>query len=81
MTFFWKFVDTLVYNVATICGIIVGVIQFLIRAFNENNGAAKVRKIVNQTLNLINQFTSFVYQQVNKDMLPEVKKTQRRSSK
>lgn len=81
MTFYWKFVDTLVYNVATICGFIAAVSQFLIRAFNENDGVSKVRKFVNKTLFFVNQFTSFVYNQVNKDTLPEVNKTQRRAKK
>ena len=70
MTFFWKFVDTLVRNVATISAIIVGVSQFMIRAFNENDGANKVRKFVNQTLFIVNRFTSFVYSAVNANVLP-----------
>jgi len=65
MTFYWKFVDTFVKNIATISAIIVGVSQFLIRAFNENDGANKVRKFVNQTLRLVNQFTSVMYELVN----------------
>ena len=81
MTFYWKFVDTLAYNVATICAVIVGVSQFLIRSFNQNDGASKVRKIINQTLNLTNQFTAFVDTQINKDTQVVVKKTQRRASK
>ena len=81
MTFYWKFVDTLAYNVATICAVIVGVFQFLIRSFNENDGASKVRNFVNVVLSLVNRFTAFVDTQVNKDMLPKVKKTQRRASK
>jgi hypothetical protein len=81
MTFYWKFVDTLAYNIATICAIIVGVSQFLIKSFNENDGETKVRKFINKTLHFVNQFTSFVYNQVNKDTLPEVKKTQRCASK
>lgn len=65
MTFYWKFVDTLVKNIATIAAIFVGVSQFLIRAFNENDGATKVRKLVNQTLFLVNRSTSVVYELVN----------------
>ena len=37
------FMKTLVFNVATICAIIVGLITFAIKAFNENNGAEVVR--------------------------------------
>ena len=70
MTFYWKFTDTLVKNIATISAIIVGVSQFLIRAFNENDGANKVRKFVNQTLFLVNRFTSVVYELVNANDVP-----------
>ena len=70
MTFYWTFVDTLVKNVATISAIFVGVSQFLIRAFNENDGANKVRKFINQTLFLVNSSTSTVYQLVNANALP-----------
>jgi len=80
MTFYSKFVDTLVKNIATISAVIVGVSQFLIRAFNENDGADKVRKFVNQTLRLVNYSTSVVYELVNANALPvpaiqEVKST------
>jgi hypothetical protein len=59
MTFYWKFVDTLVYNVATICAIIVGVTQFAIRAFNENNGKEKVRNLTIEVLNKIDTAIEF----------------------
>mgnify|MGYP006276096617 CR=1 FL=1 len=84
MTFYWKFVDTLVYNVATICGFIVGLSQFLIRAYNENNGADKVRKFVNQSLLLANKATSAAYVYANQDAFEqpaEVKVTQTRTRK
>ncbi len=81
MTFYWKFVDTLVYNVATICGIIVGVSQFLINSFNENDGATQVRKFITQVLFFVNGLTSKAYNKLNENTLPEVKKTQRKSSR
>jgi hypothetical protein len=80
MTFYWKFFDTLVYNVATICAFIVAVSQFLIRSFNENDGSNKVRKFINQTLLFVNRSTSTVYNFVNEDTLPEVKKPKRRAA-
>ena len=80
MTFYWKFVDTLVYNVATICGFIVGVSQFLIRAYNENDGPNKVRKFINQSLLLVNKATSAAYEYTNQDVFEEpVKVTQTRT--
>ena len=84
MTFYWTFVDTLVKNVATISAIVVGISQFLIRAFNENDGANKVRKFINQTLFLVNSSTSTVYQLVNANALPtqevKVTKTNKRTA-
>jgi hypothetical protein len=77
MTFYRKFFDTLVYNVATICGFVVAVSQFLIRSFNENDGGNKVRKFINQTLLVVNSSTSAVYNFVNEDALSEVKKPKR----
>lgn len=44
-----KFIQTLVFNVATIAAIVVGLVQFGIRAYKENNGNEKVRKVM-QTL-------------------------------
>ena len=49
-TFYWTFIDTLVYNVATIAAIVVGVCQYLIRAYNDNNGNEKVRKVIQTVL-------------------------------
>ena len=84
MTFYWTFVDTLVKNLATIAAIVVGISQFLIRAFNENDGANKVRKFINQTLFLVNRSTSTVYQLVNANALPiqevKVTKTNKRTA-
>ncbi len=59
MTFYWKFVDTLVRNIATISAIVVGVIQFLIRAFNENNGREKVRVATLQVLKFVGTLIEF----------------------
>ena len=84
MSFYWKFVDTLVYNIATISAIIVGLTQFLIRAYKENDGASKVRKGINQSLLFVNKVTSNVYELVNANALPvqdvKVTKTTKRRS-
>lgn len=53
MTFYWTFVDTLVKNVATIAAIVVGLVQFFIRSFNENNGREKVRVATLQFLKFV----------------------------
>ena len=49
-TFYWTFIDTLVFNVATISAIVVGIVQFTVRSFNENNGAEKTRKVMQTVL-------------------------------
>ena len=49
-TFYWTFIDTLVHNVATIAAIVVATVQFVIRAYNENNGNEKVRKVMQTVL-------------------------------
>ena len=84
MTYYWKFVDTLVINVATISAFIVGVTQFLIRAYKENDGANKVRKSVNQTLFFVNKVTSAAYEYANQNVIEtpvkeEVKVTTKRT--
>lgn len=59
MTFYWTFVDTLVKNIATISAIVVGVVQFLIRSFNENNGREKVRVATLQFLKFVDTLIEF----------------------
>jgi membrane-associated PAP2 superfamily phosphatase len=59
MTFYWKFVDTLVHNIATISAIVVGVIQFFIRSFNENNGREKVRAATLQFMKFVDTLIEF----------------------
>jgi len=48
-----KFTQTLMYNLATIAAIVVGLSQFLIRAWNENNGTQKTRKVIQTVLAFI----------------------------
>jgi hypothetical protein len=38
-----KFYQTLIFNVATLTAIVVGIVQFAVRSFNENNGKERVR--------------------------------------
>lgn len=80
MLFTQKFYQTLVFNVATVSAIVVGIFQFAVRAFNENNGAEKVRKVVNKTLFYINKLTAKVYEATNADTLPPVKNNKRRAA-
>jgi hypothetical protein len=52
-----KFTQTLLFNVATISAIVVGIVQFAVRAYNENNGNEKVRKVMQTVLVFINTNT------------------------
>ena len=48
-----KFIQTLVFNVATIAAIVVAIVQFSIRAWKENNGNEKVRVVINNILRVL----------------------------
>jgi hypothetical protein len=48
-----KFYQTLIFNVATISAIVVGIFQFLVRAYQENNGEKKVRKVIQTVLQFV----------------------------
>jgi len=49
-----KFYQTLIFNVATISAIIVGISQFAVRNFNDNNGKEKVRQFILQVVKFMN---------------------------
>ena len=49
-TFYWTFIDTLILNIATIAAIVVAIVQFAVRAYKDNNGAEKVRKVMQTVL-------------------------------
>jgi hypothetical protein len=48
-----KFYQTLVLNIATIAAIVVGIVQFSVRAYNENNGPEKTRKVIQTVLQFV----------------------------
>jgi membrane-associated PAP2 superfamily phosphatase len=75
-----KFIQTLIHNVATIAAIVVGIAQFLVRAYKENNGDQKVRQFVIRILHLVNTLTSKIYQVLDHDV-PPVKAAQRRTKR
>ena len=50
-----KFIQTLLFNVATISAIVVGIVQFAVRAYNENNGNEKVRKVMQTVLAFVDK--------------------------
>lgn len=57
--FYWSFIDTLILNVATIAAIVVGIAQFAIRAYKENNGNEKVRKVMQTVLAFVDTLVEY----------------------
>jgi hypothetical protein len=71
-----KFYQTLVFNVATIAAIVVGLYQFAVRAYVENNGAEKVRKVIQTVLQFVDTIVSQLQALVDTDV-PVVKVAQK----
>ena len=71
-----KFYQTLVLNVATIAAIVVGLYQFAVRAFNDNNGAKKTRKVIQTVLQFVNDIANQLQSFVDIDV-PVVKLAQK----
>ena len=63
-----KFYQTLVLNVATIAAIVVGLVQFAVRAYNENNGEEKTRKVMQTVLQFVNTIITKLQAQLNSDV-------------
>ena len=63
-----KFYQTLVLNVATIAAIVVGLVQFAVRAYNENNGEEKTRKVIQTVLQFVNTIITKLQAQLNSDV-------------
>lgn len=63
-----KFIQTLVYNVATIAAIVVAIVQFMIRAYKENNGTENVRKVTVTVLAFVDNILDQIQQNLNQDM-------------
>jgi hypothetical protein len=71
-----KFYQTLVFNVATIAAIVVGIVQFSVRAYKENNGNEKVRRVIQTVLRFINTIVTQLLAVVDTDV-PVVKVAQK----
>lgn len=71
-SFYWTFVNTLIFNVATIAAIAVGIVQFAVRAYKENNGAEKTRKVIQTVLQFVDTIVGQLQEQMNTDV-PVVK--------
>ena len=71
-----KFYQTLVLNVATIAAIVVGIVQFAVRSYKENNGSEKTRKVMQTVLQFVDTINSQLLTQINTDV-PVVKVAQK----
>ncbi len=76
-----KFYQTLVFNVATICAIVVGLYQFAVRAYNENNGNEKVRKVMQTVLVFINTNTERLMAQLTEPITVPVQQLSTKRAK
>ncbi len=76
-----KFTQTLLFNLATISAIVVGIVQFAVRAYKENNGNEKVRKVMQTILVFINTNTERLMVQLTEPVVtvakPSTKRTKR----
>ena len=70
-----QMIQKVLFNVATICAIIVGVITFALKAFNENNGAEKVRNFTLTVLDFVDDIIIKVMDLVDTDV-PDVEVAQ-----
>ena len=75
-----KFTQTLILNVATIAAIVVGLSQFLVRAFNDNNGQEKTRKVMQTVLASIDKIVAQLQALVDTDV-PQVKVAQKNTKR
>jgi hypothetical protein len=71
-----KFYQTLILNVATIAAIVVGIVQFAVRSFNDNNGAEKTRKVIQTLLRFVDTIVGKLQAQLDTDV-PVVKVAQK----
>jgi hypothetical protein len=72
-----KFYQTLVLNVATIAAIVVGLYQFAVRAFDENDGAEKVRHVIRIVLLFVDTIVTKLQVQLYSDVPVEQVSTTR----
>ena len=66
--FVTKFYQTLILNVATIAAIVVGIVQFAVRAYKENNGPEKVRKVMQTVLQFVDTIVTQLQVVVDTDV-------------
>ena len=75
-SFYWSFINTLILNVATIAAIAVGIVQFAVRAYKDNNGTEKTRKVIQTVLQFVDTIVGKLLPLVDTDV-PVVKVAQK----
>ena len=76
-----KFYQTLVFNVATIAAIVVGIVKFGIRAYKENNGPEKVRRVMQNVLKFVDTIVGNLQYQLQLNTGVPVEKVAQRRTK
>lgn len=75
-----KFIQTLLFNLATIAAIVVAIVQFSIRAWKENNGTEKTRKVIQTVLRFVDKIVAQLQAFVDTDV-PQVKVAQKKTKR
>lgn len=79
--YYQNFYKTLVLNVATISAIIVGVVSFAVRSFNENNGSDKLKNLTLTVDEFIDEIIAQITSKLDTDVpVKEVAQTPLRKS-
>jgi len=63
------------YHLATMCAIVVGSVQYFVRAYNNNNGTEKVKNFTLTVLTFINNISGKLVQKIDTDV-PDVEVAQ-----
>ena len=79
--FVTKFYQTLILNVATIAAIVVGIVKFGIRAYKENNGPEKVRRVMQNVLKFVDTIVGNLQYQLQLNTGVPVEKVAQRRTK
>jgi len=66
--FVTKFYQTLILNVATMAAIVVGIVQFAVRAYKDNNGPERTRKIIQTVLRFVDTTVEQLQAKLNTDV-------------
>lgn len=56
------------YHLATVCAIVVGSVQYFVRAYNDNNGTEKVKNFTLSVLTFINNVSGKLLKEIDTDV-------------